>query len=294
MKIVITGSLGNISKPLSQELIKNGHAITIISSNAEKKATIERLGATAAIGSLDNPGFLKASFAGADAVYCMVPPNYAQTDQIAYYKSLGENYKNAILETGVRRVVYLSSYGAHLSSGTGFIAGAYHVEQILNTIPGICLTYLRPTYFYYNLLSFIPMIQSAGFIGAVYGDTDRLPLVSSKDIAAAAAEELLATGNVSHVRYVCSDERDCNEIAAVIGNAIGRPDLKWITLSKEVVLNNLAISGLSDEYAAKLVELGEAIHNGKLHEDYALHIPAPGKVKLEEYAGDFSEAFHAK
>ena len=36
MKITLTGSLGNISKPLAEILIKNGHEVTIISSNSKK------------------------------------------------------------------------------------------------------------------------------------------------------------------------------------------------------------------------------------------------------------------
>ena len=33
MKIVVTGSLGHISKPLTEELIKKGHSVTIVSHN---------------------------------------------------------------------------------------------------------------------------------------------------------------------------------------------------------------------------------------------------------------------
>jgi hypothetical protein len=53
MKVVITGSLGNISKPLAHELVAQGHAVKVISSKPEKQTDIEALGATAAIGSRD-------------------------------------------------------------------------------------------------------------------------------------------------------------------------------------------------------------------------------------------------
>lgn len=107
MKIVITGSLGNIGRSLlSQELIKQGHTVTLISSNPERKMEIERLKATAAI------GFLAVSFSEADAVYCMILPNYEQQDQIEYYKIIGESYKRVILETKMKRIVHLSGYGA--------------------------------------------------------------------------------------------------------------------------------------------------------------------------------------
>lgn len=294
MNIVITGSLGNIGSPLCKELIGKGHSVTVISSNEGKRNEIEMLGAVPAIGSLQDSNFLSEAFTNADAVFCMIPPSYTQPDQIAYYKSLGENYKKAILSTGVKRVVHLSSYGAHLPSGTGFIAGSYHVEQILNDMGNIRLTHLRPTSFYYNFLPFIPMIKAAGIIGAVYGGEDQLAMVSPGDIAEAVAEELTVTGNTQKIRYVASDDRSCNDIASVLGKAIGNPDLKWITLSPDEVRNNLIKNGLSEEYADKLVELGEAIHTGKLREDYDLHIPEPGKVKLEEYAEEFARIFNIK
>jgi uncharacterized protein YbjT (DUF2867 family) len=75
MKVVVTGSLGNISKPLTKELVKKGHRVTVISSNPEKQKEIEALGAIAAIGTLEDVDFLVSTFTGADAVYCMVPPN---------------------------------------------------------------------------------------------------------------------------------------------------------------------------------------------------------------------------
>jgi nucleoside-diphosphate-sugar epimerase len=47
MKIVVTGSLGHISKPLAEILVGNGHSVTVISSNPEKQKHIEMLGARA-------------------------------------------------------------------------------------------------------------------------------------------------------------------------------------------------------------------------------------------------------
>ncbi|WP_205624311.1 NAD(P)H-binding protein [Dyadobacter crusticola] len=71
MKIVITGSLGNISKPLAEELIRKKHAVTIISSKAERHVAIEALGARVAIGTIQDAEFLTETFKGADIVYLM-------------------------------------------------------------------------------------------------------------------------------------------------------------------------------------------------------------------------------
>ncbi len=72
MKITITGSIGNIGKPLTQELVQRGHQVTVISSNSEKRPAIEALGASAAIGSLEDVDFLTSTLTGADALFAMV------------------------------------------------------------------------------------------------------------------------------------------------------------------------------------------------------------------------------
>ena len=140
MKIIITGSLGHISKPLATQLVQQGHAVTVISSNPEKRKDIEALGTTAAIGSLEEVDFLTATFTGADAVYCMVPPgNYFDPnfDLWAYYKKLGNNYAQAIQQSGVKHVVNLSSIGAHLSEGNGILQGANNAA--CGTMAALCV-----------------------------------------------------------------------------------------------------------------------------------------------------------
>jgi uncharacterized protein YbjT (DUF2867 family) len=80
MKIIVTGSLGHISKPLTEELVGKGHSVTVISSKAERQQDIEALGAKAAIGTMEDADFLACTFTGTDAVYVMEalggPGNY--------------------------------------------------------------------------------------------------------------------------------------------------------------------------------------------------------------------------
>lgn len=292
MKIILTGSLGHISKPLAFELLHKEHQVTIISNNSQRKVEIETLGAKAAIGSIDDVHFLKKTFTGADAVYCMTPPNFNDPDQVGYYERTATAYAEAIRQTGVKRVLYLSSYGAHLSSGTGFISGSHKGENILNAVPGITLTHIRPTFFYYNLFPFIPIIKMAGFVGAVYGGEDQLAMVSPVDIAAAIAEEIGQEHNGSTIRYVTSDDRTCNEVAAVLGSAIAKPDLAWKILPPEDVLQSLQSYGMPRNAAENLVELGMAIHTGALREDFEKHQPVYGKISLEEFAEEFKSVYN--
>jgi uncharacterized protein YbjT (DUF2867 family) len=293
MKIIVTGSLGNISQPLTQSLVKAGHAVTVISSKSGKQEAIEALGAAAAIGALQDVDFLTATFTGADAVYIMVPPNYRAPDMIAYYRETGDNYVKAVQRSGVKRVVHLSSYGAHLDKGTGVILGSHHVEEMLNGLPGVSITHMRPAYFYYNLYAFVEMIKKTGLMAANYGGDDRIVMVSPLDIAAAIAEEITAAIG-SPVRYVASDVRTASEIASVLGRAIGKPDLTWLTISEEETRKGMEANGVPANLASLLVELNGGIHSGKLTEDYDLNPPALGKVKLEDFAREFAAVFNKK
>jgi uncharacterized protein YbjT (DUF2867 family) len=299
MKVIVTGSLGNISKPLTKELVQKGHHVTVISSNKEKQTDIEALGATAAIGSLEDVDFLVSSFTGADAVYCMVPPNNyfdLNLDLLAYYRRLGNNYAQAIGQSDVKRLVNLSSIGAHLDKGSGILLGAHDVEQILNELlSDVAITHMRPTSFYYNLYGYVDTIKAEGFIAANYGADDKIPWVSPIDIAAAISEELVTPLVGRKVRYIVSEELTGNETAHILGVAIGNPDLIWKIISNEQMISGLEAVGMNPQIAEGLVEMYASLHSGKLQQDYELHKPiAIGKVKLKDFAKEFSAAIAHK
>lgn len=194
MKITLAGSLGYIGRPLTKKLVQKGHSVKVISSNAERQKDIEALGATAAIGSLDDVDFITSAFKGADAVFCMVPPaNYFDhnLDLLAYYKNLGHNYSQAIIQSGVKKVVNLSSIGAHLKEGNGILQGTFYVENILNALPSdVAITHICPTEFYYNLLPQVHSAKENGFIVSNIRGEVVNAWGSTTDIANAIAEEI--------------------------------------------------------------------------------------------------------
>ena len=174
MKIIVTGSLGHISKPLTETLVQNGHTVTVISSKPEKQKEIEAIGATAAVGSIDDVPFLTKTFTGADAVYTMMPPfKFEQDpnlDARAEARRLANNYSSAIRESGVKRVVHLSSIGAHTDKGNGLLAFHFYAEQVFGQLPeSVALTFMRPVGFYYNLYQFMDIIKGEGFLKGFIG-----------------------------------------------------------------------------------------------------------------------------
>jgi uncharacterized protein YbjT (DUF2867 family) len=297
MNITITGSLGHISKPLTQELVEKGHSVTVISSNPERQKEIEVLGARAAIGSVEDVVFLKSAFTGTDAVYGMLPPPNLfdpDFDLAAQYQEIANNYAQTIQQTSVQNTVFLSSVGAHTNKGNGFLRWAYVAENILNQLPpDVAITFMRPVGFYYNLFAFINTIKTQGAIISNYGGDDKEPWVSPSDIAAAVAEEMVIRQPAERkIRYVASDEVSPNEAAHILGTAIGKPDLKWVVIPDEQRLNGLTAVGMNPTIAKDLTEMDAGKRGGMvLYEDYYRNRPALGSVKMNDFAKKFAAAF---
>lgn len=299
MKIVMTGSLGHIGKPLTQELVQRGHDVTVVSSKAERRGDIEALGAKAAIGTVEDLGFLTKTFEGADAVFLLIAPGGAFADPNldidSRFHHIGEVSAQAIQAAGVTRLVYLSSIGADLPSGTGLLRLHHKMEAFLDQFRSLAITFLRPAGFYTNLFGYIPMIKARGVIAAGYGD-ETGPWVSPTDIATAAAEELEALAKVQagarKVLYVASEELTGPEAARILGEAIGKPDLKWVTVPGEQLKQGMVANGMPAAIAEAMVEMQGSQKSGKLSQDYYRNRPALGRVKLAEFAKEFAAAYH--
>lgn len=300
MKIVVTGSLGHISKPLAIALIQKGHDVTVISSNTERKEAIEALGAKATIGTMEDSHFLTQVFKDADVVYVMESmggDNFFNhgIDLVAAINKIGESYKQAVQNSGVKRVVHLSSIGGHTDKGNGLLAMHYNVEQILNKLPDdVAIKFMRPVGFYYNLLSFIPEIKATGKITTNYKAEYKEPWVSPLDIAAVIAEEIEKPFEGRTIRYIASDELSGDDIASVLGKAIGKPDLQWIKISDEEEVNKLTSIGMSMQATKGLVEMNAARGTGVLFEDYNKHKPTLSKVKITDFAKQFADVYNQK
>lgn len=294
MKCVLTGSLGNIGKPLATAMAAAGHSVTVVTRKKEKSGAIESIGAKAAIGSIEDIDFLSAIFQGADAAFTLVPPMEDSKDWVNRISLVGEGYAEAARASGLRNIVNLSSIGAHMASGCGPVSGLHHVEEALNSLQDTNVLHLRPGFFYTNFLSCIDMIRQKGFLYANYGSGTRLPLSHPADIAAVAAIELGKLGfRGKSARYVVCDEKTTDEIASLLGRSIGKPELKWVDRSDHEFLNSMLDAGVSPEIARNYVEMGAAVRSGAMTEEYrkSNERPSGDGISFEAFCPDFAAEF---
>lgn len=296
MKYIITGGAGNISRPLTENLLAAGHEVTVIARNAEHLKPLADKGAKAAEGTIEDVEFLKNTFAGADAAYIMFPPQFAAEQDLGAYGRQAERYAEAIKASGIKYIVTLSSVGAHMPEGCGPVSGLYLAEQALNKLTDVNILHLRPGFFYVNLYGNLDMIKHMNIIGGNYGDANSKMILSHpNDIAEAAAQELINLSFKGHsVRYLASDERTTGDVARVLGAAVGKPELPWVEFTDEQTHGGLLQAGFPEPMVEKYVEMGGAIRSGKMFEDYVSHRPKEfGKIKLEDFAKEFAGAYNA-
>lgn len=292
--MVITGSLGNVAKPLVQQLIAEGHDITVISSNESKKSEIENLGAKAAIGSITDLDFLTETFKGNDAAFLMTPPNMGLENIVENTINAGKNYAEAVKQSAIKKVVMLSSTGVESPVENGPIKGLHFIEKFYNALEDTSVIFLRAGYFYINFFNDIPLIKNAGILGANYGGDIHVPLVHPKDIAGAAAEALVENSEGKNIRYIVSDIRPATDLAKVFGAAIGKPELPWVEFKDEESLNGMLQAGVPNEIAELYTEMGRGLRTGIVQKDFIDHgSSVTGATKLEAFAREFAEKFKA-
>jgi uncharacterized protein YbjT (DUF2867 family) len=287
---VITGATGNTGKHIAEHLLATNQKVTVISRSAENVKSLTEKGAIAAVGSVEDADFLTKTFTGATAVYAMIPPNFAVVDFSGYQAIVTQALVTAIKNSGVKNVVTLSSVGAH-SDQTGVVAGLYKLEQALNAIPDLNVLHLRAGFFMQNFFGNIGLIKNMNINGGfpINGDL-KMPMVHTNDIGATAVKRLLALDfqGKSHTYVAGTRDVSLAEVTQVLGAAIGKPDLAWVTFSYEQAAQGMVQMGMQKGLVDGYVQFGKASNEGILLADYQRKIEYTTPTSIEDFAKEFA------
>lgn len=292
MKITLTGSLGHISRPLTEQLVAAGHTVTVISHNPKRADEIKALGAIPAIGSIADVAFLTRAFSGADAIYLMITAATEDADVFVAGKRQADTYVQAVQAADVKNIVNLSSVGANL----GPEVGALHVYQIIEQtltagLMDANLTFIRPTGMYYNLFANLASIKAEHVIYTSGALDKPQSWVAPKDIVPIVFQALTEPQNGITSQYVASDEVSWQTIADTLGQAIGMPDLKAVQISDDQMLRGMLASGARPMFAEQMVKMYAYERDADFYADYRLHQPVLGPTKLTDFAKTFAQVY---
>ena len=293
MKFVVTGAAGHISKPLTKNLLMLGHDVTVVGRNPKNLKGLIDLGANATIGDMADVPFLTKTFRDADGVYLMIPPMWDCEDLKEQSIRYAENFSAAIRASGVKNVVFLSSYGAHRLNDAGAISGLGLAEVVLNKLDGVNVLSLRAGYFYTNLLLSLDLVKTAGCMGNMFTIPDgTFTVVDPDDIAHVAAEVLDRLDFIGHSYiYVISDLTGTNEIASLIGREIDVPDLKWVKFAPQDIKKALFGYGFAEGAANDYLEMFATLDTGLLFEDIQRTKPKIEGTSIEDFAKAWAAAY---
>lgn len=264
--IAVMGATGNTGRILSERLLERGSEVRALGRSAERLSGLVARGAEAAVGEVADAGYLADAFGGADAVYTLIPPNVQAEDYSAFQDRVGEAIIAAIEQSGVGRVVFLSSVGADLPAGTGPIAGLHRQERRLRSLDGVDVLALRPGFFFENHFETLGLIKHQGINGGAVAPDTSLPMIATGDIAEVAAGALVEPDFSGFTVRELLGPRDLTmaEATRIIGEAIGKPELPYVQFTYEDFEASLTQMGLSASVAALYAEMARGFNAGKV------------------------------
>ena len=294
---VLLGSNGNITSKAARLLLSQGERVRVVGRSADTLSGLRAAGAEIAAGDIRDEHFLAKAFAGAKAVYAMIPSDYAAAYLGASQDRLGEATARALAAAGVKKVVNLSSIGAHLPSGTGPIAGLHRQEGRLNTLEGVDVLHVRPGYFVENHLFAIGTIQALGAHADMTAPDAPLPMIATADIAAVVARELRKPAKAGQraILHLRSPRLyTMKESAAILGSAIGKPVLAYVQADPAQAKAAMVAHGFSADAARQFEEMSAAFSARRLDGEYEKGPTELTQTTLEEWSRSaFRAAFES-
>lgn len=262
----IIGATGHTGHVVASTLLGNGQSVRVIGRSADRLQPLVQRGAEAFEADVTDSAALTRAFTGAHAAYVMMPPNMSSPNPRAYQDSVSDAVGTALERARVPYIVALSSYGADKESGTGPVAGLHYLEERVRRISGINAWFIRAGYFMENTLPQAQVIRQFKIVGGPLRPDLKLPLIATRDIGTFAAERLLKLDFSGHQAHELQGHADVsyNEIAVILGKAIGKPELKYVQIPDEQFRGVLMQMGASPEFADSMLEMSHALNSGHM------------------------------
>jgi uncharacterized protein YbjT (DUF2867 family) len=261
---VVIGATGNTGSVVVEKLLAGKQQVRAVGRDAKRLQRFAQNGAEPFVADVTDATVLTKAFAGAKAVYVLIPPNLGAKDVRAYQERVNNALAAAIAKSGVTHAVALSSIGADKPDKTGLVVGLHNLEQKLNAISGLNAIYLRAGYFMENILPQIGVIQSLGKMAGPLRADLPLAMTATRDIGAWAAETLLKLNFQGKSVQELHGMRDVTyaEVAKIVGTAIGQPGLAYMQVPAAQLKPVLTQMGMSPSMADLLLEMSEALNSG--------------------------------
>ncbi|MGL5082181.1 MAG: NmrA family NAD(P)-binding protein [Microcoleaceae cyanobacterium] len=277
---IVSGATGQTGSVVARSLLEKGLPVRVIVRSEEKGKDWKNLGAEVAIADVQDADALTQALGGGKVLYLMNPPNYQSENMFEETKKVIKAFQTAIENSSLKKLVILSSIGAHLPSGTGVIGTVHLLEQAFKDSE-IPTTFVRASSFMENWNSVLESVKSEGVLPSFLQPLDKkYPQIATEDIGCVAAEAMLETSEGMQIKELAGFLYSPNDVTEAFSKVLGKkvkaiaiPENQWLDIFKTFC---------SQRDAEMMVELNRGINSNHLTFETENHIE--GTVTIEDYA----------
>lgn len=242
----VTGVNGRVGSVVARFLLANGCDVrAVIRENSDNAATLTGQGYEVALADMYDTQALVRAFRGTEGVFVMLPPNYDPSPDFAETHEIISSIYAAIVAAQPRKVVCLSTIGAHVSQPSLLMQLRY-LEKALSRLP-MPVAFVRAAWFMDNAVWDVAQARETGEIPSFLQPVDRvIPMVATADVGRVIAETLLEEWDGRRIIELEGDKRTSpNDVAATFDRLLGRevkpkvvPRDRWEELFRALGMNN--------------------------------------------------------
>lgn len=262
----ITGATGHTGNIVARRLLADCQSVRAIGRDQQRLQPLVDAGAEPCVCNLNDTADLAKAFAGCEAAYVVIPPDSTTKNYRAFQDRVTDAVASALAVAGVKFAVALSSIGADKAGKTGPVVGLHHLEKRLSGIDHLNVLFLRAGYFMENTLAQADLIHTMDKTAGPLRPDLKVPMIAARDIGNAAADALLRFDFVGRQTRELHGQRDLSygEVAQIIGQAIGKPDLAYVQIPDDDFRAALVQMGLSTNIANLILEMAAAMNSGHM------------------------------
>ncbi|WP_370938070.1 NAD(P)H-binding protein [Amycolatopsis sp. cg13] len=261
--IVITAPAGNIGSRVLRLLFDAGEDLRVIVRDPARLPDSVRERVEVVVGSHGDPEVVDRAFAGADAVFWVVPPDSSRTPADGWSGFTGPAAK-AFAAHGVGHVVGVSALGrgTAVADQAGLVTASLAMDELIAGT-GVAYRALANPSFFENLLEEVDSIREKGVYADVLDPDRKAPLVAVADIAAVAAGLLRDRSwtGFADVPVLGPEDLSPNEVARIMAEQLGRP-VRYERESLDDLRSTLVGYGLNETFVHGIADMKHAKDNG--------------------------------
>jgi uncharacterized protein YbjT (DUF2867 family) len=217
----VTGITGRVGGGVARSLLDARLPVRAVVRDAAKGSEWAERGCEVASAELDDVEALTSAFAGTEAVFVLLPPNFDPAPDFPEARTIVAALKSALEAARPARVVCISTIGAQATQ-TNLLTQLRIAEQELGAM-SIPICFLRPAWFLENAAWDIrPARETGAFPSFLHPVERRIPMVAVGDVSRVAAQLLRERWHAKRIVELEGPRRvSPRDIATILSQLLG-------------------------------------------------------------------------